>query len=184
MFEYFRPAKHISRIPNEQINTAYKRNRLKVFLGIFIGYAGFYLVRKNFALVIPDLIDEGFTKTELGFALSGISIAYGFSKFFMGNISDRSNPKVFMPVGLALSSIIIASMGLISWTTSSVRVMFVLLLINGWFQGMGLPPSGRTMTHWFSQSERGTKMALWNVAHNIGGGLIAPLAIAGIAIFW
>jgi len=183
MFDFLRPAKHIPELAKEQISSAYKNNRLKVFIGIFIGYAGYYLVRKNFALVIPDLIQEGFTKSELGFALSGVSIAYGLSKFFMGNLSDRSNPKIFMPIGLALSAIIIASMGLISWTTSSVGIMFVLLLINGWFQGMGWPPSGRTMTHWFSQTERGTKMALWNVAHNVGGGLIAPLAIAGLAIF-
>ena len=183
MFDFLRPAKHIPRLAKEQISSAYKNNRLKVFIGIFIGYAGYYLVRKNFALVIPDLIQEGFTKSELGFVLSGVSIAYGLSKFFMGNLSDRSNPKVFMPIGLALSAIIIASMGLISWTTSSVGIMFVLLLMNGWFQGMGWPPSGRTMTHWFSQTERGTKMALWNVAHNVGGGLIAPLAIAGLAIF-
>jgi OPA family glycerol-3-phosphate transporter-like MFS transporter len=183
MFDFLRPAKHIPRLATEQISSAYKNNRLKVFIGIFIGYAGYYLVRKNFALVIPDLIQEGYTKSELGFVLSGVSIAYGLSKFFMGNLSDRSNPKVFMPIGLALSAIIIASMGLISWTTSSVGIMFVLLLINGWFQGMGWPPSGRTMTHWFSQTERGTKMALWNVAHNVGGGLIAPLAIAGLAIF-
>jgi len=31
--------------------------------------------------------------------------------------------------------------------------------------------------------ERGTKMSLWNTAHNIGGGLIGPLAIYGVAIF-
>jgi len=183
MFDFLKPAKHVPRLPKEQIPSAYKRNRLKVFIGIFIGYAGYYLVRKNFALAIPDLIEEGFTKSELGFALSGVSIAYGLSKFFMGNLSDRSNPKIFMPIGLALSALIMASMGLISWTTSSIGVMFVLLLLNGWFQGMGWPPSGRTMTHWFSQTERGTKMALWNVAHNVGGGLIAPLAIAGLAIF-
>jgi len=183
MFEFLKPAKHIPRLAQDEIPSAYKRNRLKVFIGIFIGYAGYYLVRKNFALVIPDLIEEGFTKSELGFALSGVSIAYGLSKFFMGNLSDRSNPRIFMPLGLAVSALITASMGLISWTTSSIGIMFMLLLLNGWFQGMGWPPSGRTMAHWFSQTERGTKMALWNVAHNVGGGLIAPLAIAGIAIF-
>ena len=183
MFKFLSPAKHIDRLPEAKIDSAYKRNRLKVFIGIFVGYAGYYLVRKNFALVIPDLIQEGFTKLELGFALSGVSIAYGVSKFFMGNVSDRSNPRIFMPLGLVVSSIIIASMGLISWATSSISIMFVLLLLNGWFQGMGWPPSGRTMAHWFSQTERGTKMALWNVAHNVGGGLIGPLAIAGLAIF-
>jgi len=61
--------------------------------------------------------------------------------------------------------------------------MFLLLLANGWFQGMGWPPSGRTMVHWFSVSERGTKMAFWNVAHNVGGGLVGPVAILAMAIF-
>lgn len=147
MFKFLRPAKHIDRLPEAEIDSAYKRNRLKVFIGIFVGYAGYYLVRKNFALVIPNLIDQGFTKSELGFALSGVSIAYGISKLFMGNVSDRSNPRIFMPLGLTLSAITIASMGLISWTTSSIGIMFVLLLFNGWFQGMGWPPSGRTMAH-------------------------------------
>ena len=183
MFTFLKPAKHKERLPEEQIDSAYKEHRLKVFLGIFIGYAGYYLVRKNFALAIPDLIKEGFTKTELGLALSGVSIAYGISKFVMGNFSDRSNPRYFMPLGLVMSAIMIGSLGLISWTTSSVAIMFVVLFFNGWFQGMGWPPSGRTMVHWFSQTERGTKMALWNIAHNVGGGLIGPLAIAGIAIF-
>jgi len=183
MFKFLSPAKHITRLPENEIPSTYNKNRIKVFIGIFVGYAGYYLVRKNFALVIPDLIEEGYTKLELGFALSGVSIAYGISKFFMGNVSDRSNARIFMPLGLVMSSIIIASMGLISWATSSISIMFVLLLLNGWFQGMGWPPSGRTMAHWFSQSERGTKMALWNVAHNVGGGLIGPLSIAGLAIF-
>jgi OPA family glycerol-3-phosphate transporter-like MFS transporter len=39
------------------------------------------------------------------------------------------------------------------------------------------------MVHWFSLKERGTKMAVWNVAHNVGGGLMAPLAIAGLTVF-
>jgi OPA family glycerol-3-phosphate transporter-like MFS transporter len=48
---------------------------------------------------------------------------------------------------------------------------------------MGWPPSGRVMVHWFSTEERGTKMAIWNVAHNIGGGLVGPIAILAMAVF-
>ena len=48
---------------------------------------------------------------------------------------------------------------------------------------MGWPPSGRTMVHWFSVKERGTKMSIWNVAHNVGGGLMAPLAVLGFELF-
>ena len=60
--------------------------------------------------------------------------------------------------------------------------MFILLFLNGWVQGMGWPPSGRVLVHWFSVSERGGKTAIWNVAHNVGGGLMAPLAIGGVTI--
>lgn len=179
----FKPAPHIDQLPLERIDPEYKRLRWQVFLGIFIGYAGYYLVRKNFSLAMPDLIEQGFSKADLGFALSGVSIAYGLSKFLMGNVSDRSNARTFMTFGLVLSAITMIIMGVFPFATSSLIVMFVLLFINGWFQGMGWPPSGRVMVHWFSIKERGTKMSIWNVAHNVGGGLVGPLAIAAVAIF-
>ncbi len=132
---------------------------------------------------MPHLIEQGYSKTELGFALSGVAIAYGFSKFLMGSVSDRSNARNFMTTGLVLSALVMIVMGLVPAATASVSVMFLLLLANGWFQGMGWPPSGRIMVHWFSASERGTKMAFWNVAHNVGGGLVGPIAILAMAIF-
>ncbi|MBT5187754.1 MAG: glycerol-3-phosphate transporter [Kordiimonadaceae bacterium] len=183
MIGIFKPAAHASEIDDEEIDENYKKLRFQVFMGIFIGYAGYYLVRKNFTLAMPSLIEEGFSKTELGFALSGVAIAYGLSKFLMGSISDRSNARIFMSFGLMSSALTMIFMGVMPVATSSVTIMFSLLLINGWFQGMGWPPSGRVMVHWFSPKERGTKMALWNVAHNIGGGLVGPIAILGMAIF-
>jgi len=183
MIEIFKPAPHKQLLSSNKIDSTYKRLRLQVFLGIFIGYAGYYLVRKVFSLVMPDLVALGYSKTQLGFALSGVSIAYGLSKFIMGNVSDRSNARNFMTTGLVLSAFTMILMGILPVATSSVALMFVLLLINGWFQGMGWPPSGRVMVHWFSIRERGTKMSIWNVAHNVGGGIIGPLAILGFAIF-
>ena len=69
------------------------------------------------------------------------------------------------------------------WATSSIAIMFVLLFLNGWAQGMGWPPCGRTMVHWWSQKERGEVVAVWNVAHNVGGGMIGPLFILGMGWF-
>ena len=177
------PPPHKELLPKDKIDPTYKRLRLQVFLGIFIGYAGYYLVRKNFSLVMPDLIEQGYSRGQLGLIVSAVSIAYGVSKFVMGGISDRSNARVFMSLGLLLSAITVLTFGLIPFFTSSVLIMFVMMFLNGWFQGMGWPPSGRVMVHWFSGNERGTKMSIWNVAHNIGGGLIGPLAILGVAIF-
>ena len=183
MIGLLRPAEHRDPLPAEKVSTTYRRLRLQVFIGIFVGYAGYYLVRKNFSLAMPYLVEQGYTKTDLGLALSGVAIAYGLSKFIMGSVSDRSNARVFMSLGLFCSALIMIFMGTVPFATSSVTVMFVLLLTNGWFQGMGWPPSGRVMVHWFSTNERGTKMAIWNIAHNIGGGMVGPIAILAMAIF-
>ncbi|MCF6195343.1 MAG: glycerol-3-phosphate transporter [Emcibacter sp.] len=183
MIGILKPATSATKVADENVDHTYTRLRWQVFIGIFIGYAEYYLVRKNFTLAMPYLIEEGYSKTDLGFALSGVSIAYGLSKFFMGSVSDRSNARVFMSLGLLVSASILIFMGTVPFATGSVSVMFVLLMINGWFQGMGWPPSGRVMVHWFAPGERGTKMAIWNVAHNVGGGLVGPLAILGVSLF-
>ncbi|NOR18837.1 MAG: glycerol-3-phosphate transporter [Xanthomonadales bacterium] len=183
MIGFLRPPRHCPQKPDSKIDHEYARLRWQVYIGIFVGYAGYYLVRKNFSLAMPHLIEQGYTRTELGFVLSGVAIAYGLSKFIMGSVSDRSNARTFMAIGLAMSALVMIVMGLVPAATGSVGIMFMLLLANGWFQGMGWPPCGRTMVHWFSASERGTKMALWNVAHNVGGGLVGPIAIIAMAVF-
>lgn len=155
---------------------------MQVFIGIFIGYAGYYLVRKNFTLAMPHLVEMGFDKGDLGIALSANAIAYGLSKFLMGGVSDRSNARVFLPLGLVLSALVTMFLGT-SAGISSIIMMFITQFLIGWFQGMGWPPCGRVMTHWFSQNERGTKMSIWNVAHNVGGGMIGPMAAYGLLWF-
>ena len=182
MLKLFQPAPVIDPLPKERVDKEYKKLRLQVFLGIFIGYAGYYLVRKNFSIAMPALEQMGFDKADLGWALSAVSIAYGISKFVMGTVSDHSNARVFIPLGLIASAVIMTVMGLIPWTVSSLSIMlmFCILFVNGW---VGWPPCGRVMVHWFSVRERGVKMSIWNIAHNVGGALMAPLAVFGITIF-
>jgi len=183
MFAFFRPAAHQAPLPEEDVDSTYRRLRWQIFAGIFIGYAGYYLLRKNFSLAMPYLIEEGYTRGQLGLAMSAIAISYGLSKFLMGLVSDRSNPRYFLPFGLLVSAGVMFVFGFAPWATSSVTMMFILLFINGWAQGMGWPPSGRTMVHWWSQKERGGVVSVWNVAHNVGGGLIGPLFLIGMGLF-
>lgn len=135
MLSIFKPAAHKARLPTAEIDPLYRRLRWQIFIGIFFGYAAYYLVRKNFALAMPYLIEQGFSRGDLGFALSGISIAYGFSKFIMGSVFDRSNPRIFLPAGLILAALVMLVMGFVPWATSSIMVMFVLLFLCGWFGG-------------------------------------------------
>ena len=51
-----------------------------------------------------------------------------------------------------------------------------LWTLNGLAQSMGWAPCGRSLSHWYSIRERGTVFAFWNLAQNVGGGLIGLIA--------
>ena len=161
--------------PQKEVDKLYPRLRFQVFIGIFIGYASFYLIRNNVSLVANTLSENGLSKTDIGIIANCLLLAYGFSKFFAATISDRANARFFMPLGLILSGLTNILIGISADGTISVSIFAVLMTINGIFQGMGWPPAGRVMVHWFSTSERGGKMALWNIAHNVGGALSGAL---------
>ena len=184
MFAWLKPAPEIARLPAEQVDPVYRRLRRQVFAGIFLGYAGYYLVRKNFSLAIPDILKAypQHTKAELGTALTALSVAYGFSKFLMGSVSDRSNPRYFLPLGLALSAAVTLAFGCMPALYLSLSWMICLQGLNGWCNGMGWAPCGKTMVHWFSRGERGRAVSCWNVAHNVGGALVATLAACGVML--
>jgi len=185
MIGALKPAPQSTSLPADRVDPVYKRLRWQVFTGIFFGYAAFYLVRNNLALAIPDIQKEHpeYTKADLGSAMTGLSVAYGVSKFLMGSVSDRSNPRFFLPLGLLLSCLLTASCGLVKGLYGSLMVIIVLQTLNGWVQGMGWPPCGKTMVHWFSTKERGRVVSTWNVAHNVGGAMVANLAVIGVGWF-
>ncbi|AHH06309.1 Glycerol-3-phosphate transporter [Borrelia crocidurae DOU] len=187
IFNFLKPAPHIQRVDKELEESLYKKLRLQIFISIIIGYAGFYLTRKIFSFVMPELEKEGLNKSQLGIILSGVSIAYGFSKFIMGNVSDRSNPRYFLSLGLSLTAAISITFGLLPWgsidTSIAIVLMFILMFANGWIQGMGWPACGRTMVHWWSKKERGIIVATWNVSHNIGAGIAGIISAQALFYF-
>jgi OPA family glycerol-3-phosphate transporter-like MFS transporter len=185
MIGILKPAPAAPGVPAERVDRVYRAQRWRVFSGIFLGYAAYYLVRNNLALAIPDILIAypEHSKAELGTALTGLSIAYGVSKFLMGSVSDRSNPKYFLPLGLLLSCAIMMTTGLVKGIAASLWLLILLQTANGWVQGMGWPPCGKSMVHWWSTRERGLIVAVWNVAHNVGGALVANLALLGVIWF-
>ena len=189
MWKFLAPPAYKPEQTGPDADNRYKKLRLQVFLGAFIGYSAFYIVRKNFSMAIPMLEPFGFVKGELGAVLAMNAVAYALSKFLMGSVSDRSDARKFLPLGLILASISMMFM-IVPITafgkenhTLSIILMGVLNFLVGWFNGMGWPPCGRVMTHWFSQNERGTKMSIWNCAHNVGGALVGPMAVYGATWF-
>lgn len=168
----------------KEVQRLYPRLRFQVFMGIFIGYAGFYLVRNNVSAISALLMsDTGINKEGLGIIANAVLIAYGLSKFFSAMLSDQSNARYFMPLGLALSAVVNLCIASMPWISASVGAFALVMFINGWFQGMGWPPCGRILVHWFSTNERGWMTSLWNTAHNVGGAALPALVLLGLHFF-
>ena len=177
------PPAHKPELPAEKVKSTYTAMRWKVFIGIYLGYAAYYLVRKNLSFAGADMMEQGYLDTSgVGDAMAGLPIAYAVSKFLMGGLSDRSDARKFMTVGLIISALVMIVAGIIPYPKNgavTTAILFVLTCLTGWFSGMGWPPCGRVMSHWFSTNERSFKMSVWNTAHNIGSSGLALLATIG-----
>ena len=171
--EFYRPVRPIEPEDKAKVGTIYRRYRRHTLESTFFGYAIFYLVRNNLSTVAKDIENAlHYDHNMVGSILALTAISYGLGKFLMGSLSDRSNPSRFMATGLLLTAICNFSFG----SVANYNVHLILWSLNGFVQGMGWPPCGRSIGHWFSIRERGSVFAIWNVAHNIGGGLAGILA--------
>ena len=173
LLNLFKTADPIDEICDEAVvKQKYRHWRLRIFLGMYIGYAFYYFTRKSLNFVLPSMMqDLSLTKVEVGIFGTIIYISYGLSKFLSGIISDRSNPRYFMSVGLIVTGILNILFGF-----SSSMIFFSLIwFLNGMFQGWGWPPCARLLTHWYSQNERGSWWSLWSTYHNSGAALITVI---------
>lgn len=175
-FDFLKPSPHLEPItePNH-VASEYRYWRIRIFYTMFIGYAFYYFTRNTFQCVMPGMMQElGLTKAQLGYLSTTVfSLTYGMSKFASGILSDRSNPRYIMSIGLILTGICNIFFGF----SSMITVFGVLWGLNGCFQAFGWPPCGRLLTHWYSQNERGSWWSSWNVSHNVGG-IVIPILVA------
>ena len=143
-----------------------------------VGYALYYFVRKNFNTAMPSIeVTFGITKAQLGLFLTLNGIIYGLSRFINGFIADRVSARKVMSLGLALSALVNIGFGfsdkmamLVAGTaggqeyiTALTIIMGSILLLNGYFQGMGVPPVPPLMTHWVPANELARKMSMRNL---------------------
>ena len=155
--------------------------RKRVLLSSIIGYATFYFVRANLPIAMPLMERNlGIHKQQLGLFLTLHGLLYGVSKFANGFLGDRANARAFMAFGLGASAL----MNVLFGFNSAVVTLGLIWMANGWFQGMGFPPCARLLTNWFSPKQLASRMSIWNISHQIGGGLIAVLCGYLVVISW
>ncbi|MDR3753410.1 MAG: MFS transporter [Terracidiphilus sp.] len=170
---FLRPAPHIARVSAEQAQKIYPKLRWQILESTFIGYAAFYLVRNNLPVVSKEMGQAlVLSKDQIGDMLALMVAVYGLGRFVMGSLSDRSNPRYFMALGLLAT----AACNFAFAAVHSYPAHLALWGLNGLAQSMGWAPCGRSLSHWYSVRERGTIFGVWNLAQNVGGGLIGVIA--------
>ncbi len=170
-----------------EVRRLYGHWRARMLYGSLIGYALFYLTRKNIAVALPLLSrDLGYSNVELGFLGSLMYVSYAVAKGVFGFVGDRADPRKLLAVGLALS-------GLANLLFSISNGLFLLgacWMMNGVFLAAGAPACAKVVARWYSVSERGTVWGIWNTSHQVGGGLALVLAgwlgsqFGWRAVFW
>lgn len=164
------------------IDKSYNRWRLQILLGMYAGYTTYYFTRKSLTFVSPELLSNNLIdKPTLGLIGTLFYIVYGISKFLSGIISDKSNPRYFMGIGLIITGIINIAFGF----SASVPAFIILWTLNAYFQGWGWAPCSKLLSFWYSKSERGTWWSIQSSSHNTGGMLIPLVAgTAAMAYGW
>lgn len=184
VFKFFKepPYKEVTG-SEEEIKKNYSHWRLRMFYSCFIGYTTFYLCKKNIAVALPGLSAEfHYSNTELGLLGSSLYLTYAIGKFINGVCADSSDVRKFLPTALILSALanlcfLLSAIFITPGHTTffglpSGAVLLWLFAFfwgaNGWFQSAGFPAVAKSLTYWYSNSERGTKWSLWSCSHQVG----------------
>src|SRR3990170_1801402 len=101
------PAVPVTLTSDAAIAASYRAWRRRVLVFSIVGYAAFYLVRKNLGVAMPLMGQElGITKQTFGLFLTLHGVLYGVSKLANGVLADRSNARTFMSVALLGSALL------------------------------------------------------------------------------
>lgn len=161
--------------PNE-VDSLYRKHRLRVMLAITFGYGFIYTCRLGLSIVKKPLIDNGiFTIEELGMIGAALFYGYASGKLINGFLADHVPPRIFFTLSIFIAAIVNLFMG----TSVFLWLSISLWAVNGFFQGMAAPAAVISITNWFSIHERGRTYGIWSASHSIGEGLTFYV-IAGI----
>lgn len=165
-------------ISDDNVARELRRRKWDVFFTITFGYGFYYVCRLSFNVAKKTMADEGvLNASEMGVIGSSLFFAYAFGKLVNGILADRINVRKFMVTGLLISALVNLCIGF-----TAVFWLFIILWgINGWFQSFGAPSSVVTLSHRFSDRERGSFYGMWSSSHNIGEAItFIGTAVAGI----
>jgi OPA family glycerol-3-phosphate transporter-like MFS transporter len=131
-------------------------------------YASFYLCRYNFPLANQTISQEfGYTKTQMGWIITTVSLAYACGQITNGLLTDKIGGKRAMLIGAAGTIVLNILFGVASFWG-----LFALFLtirgLDGYMQSFGAPGMIKMNTAWFHRKERGRFAGIFGFMINLG----------------
>ncbi len=137
-----------------------------VFAGTWLAYAGLYLCRKNFSVLMPFLGSSlGLSNATLADLVFTYSLTYAAGQFLSGSIADRFGARPLVAIGMAVSA---ACSALIAGAPG-VTLLLTIQLVNGFAQSTGWPGLLKITSAQFSPAGRGVTMGWWSTNMVVGG---------------
>jgi len=158
----------------------FRRVRWLTFLSMSLSYALFYVCRLSFNVAKPALVAQNLlSPTQLGMIGSALFFTYAVGKLVNGFLADHANVRRFMMLGLLISAVVNACMGL----TTNAIILTLAWGLNGWAQSMGVGPCVVSLSRWYADKDRGTFYGFWSIAHSLGEAL-TYIAVAAVIVTW
>ncbi|MBI3693404.1 MAG: MFS transporter, partial [Acidobacteria bacterium] len=158
-----------------------RRWRYRIFAVTWLAYAGFYLCRKNFSVLMPLLeTDLGYSKIQFANVIFGYSLLYALGQFVAGPLADRYGPRLIVGLGF----LIVIGSNLAMAFGASLALFAVLSCLNGAGQATGWSGLVKNMAWWFPHEQRGVVMAWWSTNYVLGGFLATVFATFVAAQGW
>lgn len=173
------------------MDSGLRRYRWELLAATWLSYAGFYMTRKVFGVVKPEL------KSALGlhddFAVSHLwtvyLVAYMLGQFLTAAMGRRFSSRDQLLVGMSVSVLCNVAIGAFLSLGGSLgyNLILVAMGVHGFAQATGWANNVGLVTQWTTKGERGTVMALWSTCYQIGSVLAKAFAafVFGFAgILW
>lgn len=147
-----------------------------VILG-WVTYGAYYLGRVNISAALPALeSDLGWSPSQIG-VLAGASLwTYALGQIINGWLGSFLNPRHMVFAGIVGSTAI----NLLFALLSSLPLMMLLWLANGFLQAMGWGPVLRTLSSALNESQRQRIAGIFGASYVVGN--VVTWALTGVII--
>lgn len=171
-------------------NDLLRRYRWELWTATWLSYAGFYVTRKVFSVVKPEIkASLALDDLSLSHLFTAYLVTYMLGQFLAAGLGERVSPRRQLLFGMSLSVACNVAVG--AWLdlggTRTYGLILATMAIHGFAQATGWPNNVSLVTQWTGRGERGTVMAFWGTCYQLGAVLakaFAAFLFATLGLAW